>query len=488
MEGIKCTHIGCSCHDFLPFHCPLCNNVFCLQHRSRFAHNPCAVANLALPPAAFSSEVTAAAAKAAQNMIDSVQSRFDNTTDPVANTHVNHMKTSAVPESQVLSDKAISTMDKLKDISNNSSSLSERKISCKTRNILIKSNSIGNASIPALDRIYFSVNFLCGSNNNSSSGENGGTSSTTTTNSNSSSSSSSSAKLVNFFYKRSMTLGEMLHQLGLTFPQLSYGAAVAPTGMSLVLYTEDTPDWRLWDRSQPLEVLLESFEEVIINFTSTVEVVNAQKVLEQQRILSHEEAIINAEEALRAAKLAANVGNDDELVTYPLCVGEVIEYYPSSGSSSSRGDKINADSMELVTVVGVHQDDFPNFYYTIRFNNSKREKQTDRFHLRRRPGALSARLGITGAAVSEVEGGIIGAPITVKIVHGGKAFDVMLGLIGDRNSIDGLKGIIAQYSGIPPKSQKLVYKGVVLKDGEIDLKTAKIANGSKMTLIGTVGK
>ena len=452
--------------------------MFCLQHRSRFSHNPCAVANLALPPAAFSSEVTAAAAKAAQNMIDSVQARFDNTTDPVANVHVNHMKTSVVPESQVLSGKAISTMDRLKDISNNSSSLSERKISCKTRNILIKSNSIGNASIPALDRIYFSVNFLCGS---SSSGESGAPNS-------SSSSSSSSTKLVNFFYKRTMTLGEMLHQLGLTFPQLSYGAAVAPSGMSLVLYTEDTPDWRQWDRSKPLEILLESFEEVIIDFTSTVEVVNAQKVLEQQRIISHEDAIVNAEEALRAAKLAANVGNDDELITYPLCVGEIIEYYPSSGSSSSRTDKANADSMELVTVVGVHQDDFPNFYYTIRFNTSKREKQTDRFHLRRRPGALSARLGITGAAVCEVEGGIIGAPITLKIVHGGRNFDIMLGLIGDRNSIDGLKGIISQYTGIPPKAQKLVYKGVVLKDGDIDLKSAKIANGSKMTLIGSVGK
>ena len=474
MDGTKCTHIGCSCHDFLPFQCPLCNNVFCLQHRSRFSHNPCAVANLALPPAAFSSEVTAAAAKAAQNMIDSVQARFDNTTDPVANVHVNHMKTSAVPESQVLSEKAISTMDKLKDISNNSSSLSERKISCKTRNILIKSNSIGNASIPALDRIYFSVNFLCGSSSSGGSGA--------------SSSSSSSTKLVNFFYKRTMTLGEMLHQLGLTFPQLSYGAAVAPSGMSLVLYTEDTPDWRQWDRSKPLEILLESFEEVIIDFTSTVEVVNAQKVLEQQRIISHEDAIVNAEEALRAAKLAANVGNDDELITYPLCVGEIIEYYPSSGSSSSRADKVNADSMELVTVVGVHQDDFPNFYYTIRFNTSKREKQTDRFHLRRRPGALSARLGITGAAVCEVEGGIIGAPITLKIVHGGRNFDIMLGLIGDRNSIDGLKGIISQYTGIPPKSQKLVYKGVVLKEGEIDLKSAKIANGSKMTLIGSVSK
>jgi hypothetical protein len=31
----------------------------------------------------------------------------------------------------------------------------------------------------------------------------------------------------------------------------------------------------------------------------------------------------------------------------------------------------------------------------------------------------------------------------------------------------------------------VLYIGVVLKDGDVDLKTAKLANGSKVTLIGT---
>ena len=473
MEGIACTHIGCRCHDFLPFTCPLCDQVFCLDHRSRFAHNPCAVKNLALPSAAFSSEVTAAAAKEAKDIIDSIKSRFDNDATSSGAAHPSHMKTAAVPESNLLSDKTAATIDKLREIEKKSSSSAERKISCKTRMILMKSNSIGNSSIPALDRIYLSVSFLHASNSDEQT--NG-------------SSSSSGKDFVNFFYRRTMTLGEMLHQLGLTFPQLSYGSAVPPQGKSLTLYTEDTPNWREWDRSKPLEVLLESFEEVMINFTTTEEVVSAQKVLEQLRIEQHDAAIIAAEEAIKTARLAANVGNDDELVTYPLSVGEVVEYYPSSGSSSSRGEGSNGDGMELVSVIGVHQDDFPNYYYTIRFNTSRREKQTDRFHLRRRPGALSARLGISGSAVREVEGGIVGAPMTLKINHGGKMFEVMGGLIGDRNTIDGLKGVISQYTGLLPKAQKLVYKGVVLKDGEADLKSAKLANGSKLTLIGTVGK
>jgi hypothetical protein len=75
--------------------------------------------------------------------------------------------------------------------------------------------------------------------------------------------------------------------------------------------------------------------------------------------------------------------------------------------------------------------------------------------------------------------------MSLKINFGGKVIDIATGLIGDRNSIDGLKGLISQYTGIMAKSQKLVYKGVVLKDGESDLKSMKIANGSKITLIGT---
>jgi predicted nucleic acid binding AN1-type Zn finger protein len=41
MEGVQCAQ--CGCHDFLPFNCIVCEQSFCLEHRSRFAHNPCSV-------------------------------------------------------------------------------------------------------------------------------------------------------------------------------------------------------------------------------------------------------------------------------------------------------------------------------------------------------------------------------------------------------------------------------------------------------------
>lgn len=316
---------------------------------------------MTLPAEFFSIEVTAAAAKEAQNLIQSVESRFDNITTPVSTTHTINVRTAAIPDGLAPNEKSIATLDKLRNIENKSSSAAERKISCKTRMILIKSNSIGNSSIPAVDRIYFCGRFLAVKSKEENS--------------------TSIKDQVNFFYKRSIPLGEMLHQLGMTFPQLSYGCAVAPTGKSLVLSTDDTCDWKQWDRSKPLEILLESFEEVFIDVATTIDVVAAQKFLELKRIEEYENALITAETAIQAAKLAANVGNDDELVTYPLSIGEIVEYYPSSGSSSSRDSVGGATGMELVTIVGVHQDDFPNYYYTLRFNATKREKQTDRYHI-----------------------------------------------------------------------------------------------------------
>ena len=193
MDGVKCTHIGCNCHDFLPFTCPLCEQVFCLQHRSRFSHNPCAVSNMTLPKEIFCDDVTAAAAKEAQNMLDSVESRFESTASAPSATHALNVRTAAIPEEAITSQKKIATLEKLKNIENKSSSATERKLSSKTRQILIKSNSIGNSSIPAADRIYFSGRFLA--IKSGASGEDVG-------------------DVVNFFYKRSMTLGEMLHQLG----------------------------------------------------------------------------------------------------------------------------------------------------------------------------------------------------------------------------------------------------------------------------------
>jgi hypothetical protein len=47
---------------------------------------------------------------------------------------------------------------------------------------------------------------------------------------------------------------------------------------------QDTPDWKEWDRSKTLEILLEQFEEVSIDVVSTIIIVHNQKELEIRRI------------------------------------------------------------------------------------------------------------------------------------------------------------------------------------------------------------
>jgi hypothetical protein len=141
---------------------------------------------------------------------------------------------------------------------------------------------------------------------------------------------------------------------------------VAPDGVSLILSTEDTSEWKEWDRSKLLETLFESFEEVTIDFLPTTEVVSAQKELERLRIEADDERIIFAAELKLASAMVSNGTTDEELVTYPLTKGEIVQYFPTAGSSSSRDRAGVMEAMELVTVVGAHQDDFPNIYYTIR--------------------------------------------------------------------------------------------------------------------------
>ena len=87
------------------------------------------------------------------------------------------------------------------------------------------------------------------------------------------------------------------------------------------------------------------------------------------------------------------------------------------------------------------------------------------------------------AAVLMCEGGAQGNPLNLKVNHGGKVYELGDG-IGDRNTIGALKDLVAQYSGVPVRLQKLVYKGTVLKEADVTLKAAKLANGSKITLIG----
>eukprot|EP00056_Hartaetosiga_gracilis_P020540 m.20034 g.20034 ORF g.20034 m.20034 type:complete len:120 (-) comp8536_c0_seq3:587-946(-) len=72
--------------------------------------------------------------------------------------------------------------------------------------------------------------------------------------------------------------------------------------------------------------------------------------------------------------------------------------------------------------------------------------------------------------------------IELKIVHGGEKFKLH---IGCDKTVDDLKGLIEVQVGVDKEKQKLIYKGVQLKDGKATLKESKMKRKAKLTLIGS---
>ena len=152
-------------------------------------------------------------------------------------THGAAIRTSAVPGELLPSAGTMNRLDQLSNVSKNTTNAQTRKISNKAKEILLKTTSIGNASLSGDDRLYLSIHFL-------------GETATATSASSSSSGSSSSdtadpdaTKPIGFFFKKNLSLGEVLYQTGMSFPQLCYGSATAPEGKALAMSSVDTPDW-----------------------------------------------------------------------------------------------------------------------------------------------------------------------------------------------------------------------------------------------------
>jgi uncharacterized spore protein YtfJ len=392
----------------------------------------------------------------AANMIGSVESRFDGADYGSASEHFRIKTTTAPPGSLTIS-AAQERIEKLDSISKATAKDTTRRVSQKTKEILIKSHAIGNESISIDDRLYVTLNFSI----------NGGK--------------------VHHFFKRSSSLGEMLNYIANTQSLWCFGTAIRPENQSLALFTEDSPDWKSWDRSAAVDDLLDNFEDVFITAESLDEVVDAQRLYEElagaAKSTTATKSTISTQSGSGSAT-SSNVTPVDEKFT----VGEVVEYQHKLSDGSGK------ETIELVTIVAVHYDDFPNIYYTIKYNSNNREKQTDANRLKRISGGMGA--GATGSLSSGKSSGrsvgtgtggvrtvaVAGNPLLLKVTHGARHIEVST--IGEENTISQLKEVISRETGVAPKNQKLIFKGSVLKDIQT-LKASKLLNGSKISMIGS---
>ena len=124
MEGYQCNQTGCRTRDFLPFLCPHCDQLYCLEHRSKYSHN-CS-GNLSGDNNAIidnSASVTTNEGTAStpgnisvRSLFEGIEKRFDNSAPSTTSKVTEHPKpvSTGVPGAKgQLSGTVLNTVEKL---------------------------------------------------------------------------------------------------------------------------------------------------------------------------------------------------------------------------------------------------------------------------------------------------------------------------------------------------------------------------------------
>lgn len=164
-----------------------------------------------------------------------------------------------------------------------------------------------------------------------------------------------------------------------------------------------------------------------------------------------------------------------------------------------------------VTISGVHLDDFPNIYYTVKLKTPlqstnapgfdtlifHQEKQTDSTHLlpvsevppsaskcgnaaaERAEREASAR---TAALALQQTLSAIGTPVAIKVGFSNKDYNLS---IGSQCTVAQLKMLISAMTDVSVPDMSLICKGVVLKNNNQLIQDTKITKGSKIVVMSS---
>lgn len=516
MEGTQCSQSGCNCHDFLPFECLLCEEVYCLEHRSRFNHS-CVLFDSNPNKEEAEDVPTPEEGFSVKSMFAAVANRFM-TTEPASSPKEHHrVQSSSVPANQKTSAKFNNKVNGLDNVAKNANSLKQKSIGDKTRQILIKSKALGNSEVAGADRLYLIVHFV------------------TSPNAKVGNSASSDSGASYFYFNRNLTIAEMINALRKQYPQLVhsvYPSNVNKDTLTLAIINEDSPDWKSWNRNSVLKDTFLNFEEITLFPHDLNEVVSNQSKLQARgRVITmNNPIIVKKEEDEKAKKVKKDFAKGDvvwyhkssnvppataseeaitsEEVSSSATPSTDMEVTSEGGSSSSSATPTPAavspeqEEMLLVTVIGVHHDDFPNVYYTIqpvrpiqfingRNNNTEltmnvfEEKQTDSTHLKHLEPGVDSRIDemLQNKTRATLEN--LGEPIPIRVSYGESNYHNVK--IGNMATIQQLKQLIRIVIGVPLPDMKLICKGTVLKNDTQLIKSSKIVNGSKIIVMSSGG-
>ncbi len=543
MEGVRCCHPDCALHDFLPFHCPKCEQSYCVEHRSRFVH-PCLPEtdhNLASEsqPGGGSSMLS----QTYRSMLNRVQNRHEDLNNTSHRPRTHHQIRRDLQNIPIQTKNFQLFYSRLKTLSDSQSEnggqdahraqgsgwsterqrLQEKerhkqqRIAKKTKCMMIKQKANGNEHIPPELRQYFVIHFdpIPNDGRHSHHGN-------------------SDEKLLFLFFNQSQELGEMLQYLKSHYPrnimldndiQKLEQKTFNPAELSVVVKTADSPDWRMWNRNAPIQDMFERYEDIWISYLPTTMVIEAQErinnlLVEQRRILEQltdsKTTIVPsvATSAIVEGDTSANNTNISA-ATHSYSKGEQAWYYKAPYVEDEEPLKLN--SMEeandhkiplmLVQIIGVHHDDFPNIYYTIGMVQPPHgvgldsqklvfhtEKQTDKSHLI--PFVPTTEPDVHMAAhntqthhrsdqqllhlQAHIES--LGHIITIRAIHGKKEFaDIRISLL---STVAQIKNLLSLHSNVPVNRMKLIYKGGILKPDNAVVNDLKIPQNARITIMG----
>lgn len=394
-----------------------------------------------------------------KDLFSAVETRFDTTKDsnpdeknvlPDGSTreHYNILSSTISPDLN-LNEKTNETIKKLQDIQskNELSNLKTSKANQKAQEILMKKHAKGDLNISYEDRIYLTCVLPHLSE-------------------------------LYVFYHREKSIQDLLWSLCRLYPQGIFQSSHKPDDMSVVLYTDDTNDWRLWDHRWKLCDVFHSFESVFIVPMSMDEIVSVQQGIQSKTLIAD-----STVETFKTSNESLATGQSPPEETVIISEadrykpGELLLYTTSSGST------------ELVTIIAVHLDDYPHVYYTVLpqvkdSNTPRNERQTYHKRLSRINPVSDTSKSIGMGQLPISMGGVSSTPFSIQISHGNKTYYIID--ISDSTTIGQLKVKLQESTGISWQKMKLISKGTILKDHmAIQSPETKIVNGGKVAMIGS---
>jgi len=429
--------------DYLPVRCGSCGHGYCETH---LKSHPCESRGVG---AATGVGTKASSGPSYQQLASAVSTRHDGLAAEVGGSSKEHIKVRSVASAaaagvdargtSAIGIRVFAAVDK--------SAKQGSSVASKTKTLLLKQKALGEHGIAVENRVYALFNFpappqlsMC------------------------------------LFFSKHLTLGEVLHRIAQQYPVQCFSKAVRPDDKSLAIVGGEHIDLHSTvgevlgssgTDSVPSPTAAGALLEVDLQEISTRELVARLTRQEAERAAA---LLLQRTEAERAAVAAAGGGGGGG---------------PDAGSSSESisrvdpahvkvGDElmyVKAGANDLVRVITVHRDDFPNLYFTVALTDgSGREKQTVAEHLR--------HLGPDAADPSTDTAGVF----SISVSYGGAVFSVR---VLPSMTVAQLKSLCARPGRAGPAASsatsRLIFAGKVLKN---DQRCAVLKAGAKLMLMG----